>query len=226
MNPLIAIVTCRKHAARVEAQRQTWIPQAVQAGFDVEIFDGERLGVPDDYYSLPAKTKAICQWADGRRYENMLKADDDGYIVVARLQLVPHDYAGIRVPPNDLGSVVPPGAPAKPRGTYPAWYASGGAYWMSRRSICTVAAEPLSHDWAEDRWVGNVLARRGIKLEELFPEFTWVPANQSVFNFCSDKVVAITQIAKPDDILACHSHPKIAGNWPPLPKPCECEKSW
>lgn len=209
MNPLIAIVTCRKHAARVEAQQRTWIPLAVAAGFDVEIFDGDRLGVPDDYYSLPLKTWAICKWADERSYEHMLKADDDGYVCVPRLRLITDDYAGIRVPPNDCGSSVHPGTPAKPSGTYPAWYASGGAYWLSRRSLRAVAEESPGHDWAEDRWVGNVLARRGIELTQLYPRYTWVPPNRRTHELCSDRVVAITQIPNPAEIVECHSHPMM-----------------
>jgi len=50
-----------------------------------------------------------------------------------------------------------------PRGTYPHNYANGGAYWMSESTMRVIADAPFTGDWAEDRWVGNTLAKHGIK---------------------------------------------------------------
>ena len=58
---LLAIITCKANSDRLRAQQETWIPRAVAAGYDVQIFDGERLGVPDDYYSLIQKTRSDVQ---------------------------------------------------------------------------------------------------------------------------------------------------------------------
>jgi glycosyltransferase involved in cell wall biosynthesis len=159
---LVAVVSCKQYADRVRAQQETWIPSALAAGYDVQIFDGERLGVPDDYYSLIPKTQAICQWALTRGYERLLKVDDDCGIRVDRLRPTTFDYAGIVIAANDCGSTVPPGAPARPRGTYPHNYASGGAYWLSRKAMTIIANAKPNGDWAEDRFVGNILARHGI----------------------------------------------------------------
>ena len=166
---LIAVVTCRheQYVDRVRAQRETWIPMALAAGYSVEIFDGERLRVPDDYYSLIPKTQAICAWALKHGYERLLKVDDDCSIWVDRLTPSLFDYAGIPIAANDCGSTVPPGAPARPRGTYPHKYASGGAYWLSRKAMTIIADAKPNGDWAEDRFVGNVLAKRGIFVQRI-----------------------------------------------------------
>ncbi len=157
---LIAIITCEKNHDRVQRQLDTWIPVAREIGYDVQIFDGVRLGVPDDYASLPLKTKALCKWALTNKYKHVLKIDDDGLIRVDRFKKIENDYAGILIGPNDLGCfrIKVPNAVT---GTYPSPYCSGGAYWMSERSM-RIIAETEINDWAEDRWVGNTLAKNGI----------------------------------------------------------------
>lgn len=167
---LVAVVTCKQYVDRVRAQQETWIPGARAAGYDVEIFDGERLGVPDDYYSLILKTQAICHWALENGYDRMLKVDDDCCIRVDQLRPVNSDYAGIIIAANDCGSKIPPGVPAKPRGTYPYRYASGGAYWLSRKAMEIIASAKPNGDWAEDRFVGNILAKHGIFVRRV-PEY-------------------------------------------------------
>ena len=42
---LIAIISCKKYANRVKAQQETWIPQAITAGFDVQIFNARIIGI-------------------------------------------------------------------------------------------------------------------------------------------------------------------------------------
>jgi hypothetical protein len=63
MKTLIAVITCDKYENRLAAIENTWISDARKAGFDVQIFTGKRLQVPDDYLSLKLKTKALCQLA-------------------------------------------------------------------------------------------------------------------------------------------------------------------
>ena len=169
---LVAVITCKANADRLKAQQETWIPRAVAAGYDVQIFDGERLGVPDDYYSLIQKTQAMCKWALTQGYNRVLKVDDDCCIRVDQLHPTSHDYAGIVIAANDCGSSVPPGAPAKPKGTYPHNYASGGAYWLSRKAAMIIANALPNGDWAEDRFVGNTLAKHGIFVQRI-PDFSW-----------------------------------------------------
>lgn len=174
---LLAIITCKENADRVRAQNDTWIPRAVAAGYHVQIFDGERLGVPDDYYSLIQKTQAVCQWAINHGYERLLKVDDDCCIRVDHLHPTNFDYAGIVVAANDCGSIIPPGVPPKPKGTYPYNYASGGAYWLSRKAMAIIADAEPNGDWAEDRFVGNTLARHGIFVQRI-SDYAWVTSDR------------------------------------------------
>lgn len=163
MPTLIAVITCKKYAHRLAAQKATWIPQMLEAGWDVQVFDGERLGVSDDYVYLPAKTKALCKWALAHGYTNMLKLDDDAYVWVDRFKEIIADYAGIRVGANDGGNGQY-GIPNYPKGHFPHDYASGGSYWLSARTMKMLVDTPLNDDWAEDRWVGTVLAQHNVPL--------------------------------------------------------------
>ena len=60
MKALIAIYTCGrpKYKERIQTLQETWIPLAAP-GTDIRFFDGEGLGVTDDYFSIPEKTKAL-----------------------------------------------------------------------------------------------------------------------------------------------------------------------
>lgn len=159
---LIAITSChgQKFLEQAEAQRNTWIPQARTLGFDVLFFlaraarpprgDEVYLDVADDYAGLPAKVQAMFSWSYEHGYDYTLKTDDDVYIVASRLDKVPvapHDFVGWFRPPS---------------GGYPAEYASGFAYWLSKKAAGHVARAPLNKDWAEDRYVANALAVEGI----------------------------------------------------------------
>lgn len=191
---------------RLKSSQDTWIPQIKAAGFDVEVFTGPRLGVGDDYYSLPEKVKAICKWAVAHDYEHMLKTDEDSYIRASKFQTITADYAGLWAPANDCGSYnPPPGRPESPRGTHPHVYASGGAYWLSRRSLEIIANYPIN-DWAEDRWVGNTLAKQGILLTVL-PGYCG--GDGAIEKYLIESSVVITQVAGrtggfTPDMLKCH----------------------
>jgi hypothetical protein len=164
MKELIAIVTCHasKYRDRANAQRATWAQHAKACGYDLKFFLGRPpnweqpcedeifLDVDDGYHCMPAKTRALCQWALAARYDYLFKTDDDVYVNMAALRKAPkypHDYVG-----RFRG----------PSGGYPADYASGYAYWLSKKAMKIVAAGELTDDWAEDRWVANLLAKHGI----------------------------------------------------------------
>ena len=170
---LIAIVTCKKYAARQQALRDTWVPLAQAAGYDVEFFDGERLGVPDDYIHLPLKAKAIFKWAQEHQYDEMLKVDDDTYIQVSHIHHVDADYAGNHCDANDWGRP-DLGFPHYKKGTWPHHYITGGAVWFSKKAIQILVDTPLNNDFADDRWVGQVMADAGI-LRTILPDFYWHP---------------------------------------------------
>lgn len=175
---LIAICTCNrpKYRERIRAMQETWM-SLVAPGTDIRFFDGERLGVPDDYFSLPQKTKALCKYALQHGYDYLLKVDDDTYIHSDRLALPDADYAGIFIKANDCG--FPPRFKDSPKGTHKYDYASGGAYWLSRKAM-QIVVETEIDDWAEDRWVGQTLGKHGIALKVLpdylfFQEFSIEP---------------------------------------------------
>lgn len=183
---LIAIVTCAAYREKLQDQLDTWVPLLRARGFDVQAFDGERLGVPDDYLSLPLKVRALCRYAVEHGYSRLLKIDDDTYINHELFQAVTaYDYAGVRRKAHNSGSL-------DGRYTAPLCindYAQGGAYWLSRKAFSLVAtAEP--DDWAEDRWVGRVLANNGIELTEL-SEYVIVPESLKRFH-----AAVLTQLPK------------------------------
>lgn len=210
---LIAVVTCKKAAHRVAASQATWIPQLQAAGYDVQIFDGERLSVPDDYLSLPHKTRALCNYAVQQGYKHMLKIDDDGYIRASLFQVIKSDYAGIRIRANDCG-LPQMNITAFPKGTIKFDYASGGAYWLSELAMCFVVNAPPCDDWAEDRWVGQTLGRAGIALTPLrysIPTLwdrgtgTWNPTMPPGWTLrCRDSAV-VTQLPSTTEVYTLHS---------------------
>lgn len=184
---LIAIVSCKKYAHRVQAQQDTWIPKAQAYGYTVEVFDGERLNVPDDYMSLPLKVRTLCQWALDHGYKRLLKLDDDAYLNVERFKIIHEDYAGIWIPKNDMGMPnlnIPP----LPLGTIKFDYASGGGYWLSERSM-KILIDAAINDWAEDRWVGQTLGNEGIFFKEI-PDYIV----QSYNFYKSNNPILITQV--------------------------------
>lgn len=184
MSTLIAIVTCARYKNRVQAQLDTWIPALRDKGYPVEIFDGARLGVPDDYRNMPTKLRAILEWTLRNGYSHLCKIDDDGAINPQTFTTVRESYAGIRQRANDYGNCSL-GFPTYPIGTFPHDYASGGAFWLDHTAMATILSEPFPiDDFADDRLVGHVLANQGIEFTELHgygigtPGKDWIVATQ------------------------------------------------
>jgi hypothetical protein len=174
---LIAVVTCHSyeypkqdsgaaHHSRIDtvrssAIRRTWHNDWLRHKdeIDLKFFygRGERspeadevfLDVPDDYYSLPIKVKAVFQWALDHHYDFCLKVDDDVFVWVDRLirNYPSDDYRGFMLEASE------------------GKYASGTAYWLSRKAMeVVVKAEWNPADFAEDKYVGRTLAYNGINL--------------------------------------------------------------
>jgi hypothetical protein len=178
MKRLIAVVTCHQYAypkndegaahhsrvdlERSSAIRRTWYNDWLkyQDRIDLKFVYGRGadrcpeadevfLDCGDDYYSLPEKVQKTFEWCLANGYEQILKCDDDVFVYVDRLvsDFGNDDYRGFEVE----------AATGK--------YASGTAYWISRRAMETVVNTKLnSEEWAEDKAVGAALHKNGIVL--------------------------------------------------------------
>src|SRR5579859_360219 len=199
---VLALFTCHAFAERQRSVYDTWFPAATARGYRTEIFDGNRLGVRDDYESLPVKTQALFRWAVAEGVERLVKIDDDTYVNMARFEIPNVDYGGQLTPPSDDGSGRA-GAGRAPAGTHPFPYAGGGAYVVSRRAMEILARAPIN-DWAEDRWVGNTLARNGVQLTPL-PGWLFVNWGHRVDEYLHPSNVVIMQIPSVADLRRTHA---------------------
>lgn len=169
---LIAVESCWKdrNAGCHEAIRRSWGQIAVDAGIDVRFFIGGNepndlaadeiwLNVPDGYYDLPHKTRAIAQWFLDHDYAHLFKADTDTFIVPDRLLtsgFEQFDYYGSSVDST--------------------YYHGGIGYFISRKSAEILAARDVGSETAEDRWVGHTLVDKVQKqdaAERLFRYASW-----------------------------------------------------
>ena len=179
MKRLIAIISCHRYAypkydeglshhsgqdeLRENIIRQTWLRLVDRTKIDVKFFYGNPpdgiylqgtgeddviLNVKDDYLSLPLKVQAVFKWAFNNSYNYIFKVDNDTMVFPDRLLAAFNsklDYEGfvIRGGPVD--------------------YCAGCGYWLSRESFSHVASAEWNGDTAEDRWVGTVLNKVGIR---------------------------------------------------------------
>lgn len=171
---LIAVKSCQRDRTLGfhKAIRETWasgLPLFVDVRFfmgfgdESKYADETSLNCPDDYQSLPLKTKAIAKWFLDSEYDKIFLCDNDTYIDVPGLIKYPWqqvDYAGrFSFWPTDakigttfryddgLGNVHDP--------CY-SWASGGYGYFLSKKTAKIVAdMRPCS--WAEDLSVGQVL---------------------------------------------------------------------
>lgn len=200
---IIAVQTCRedfRFVERCNLSKDTWIARMLER-YPVEIFDGARLGVSDKYQHLPQKVQAIFRWAVAEGHDYLMKIDDDCYLTKA-FEFPRIDYGGIVMPPTDDGS---PRAMARASvpGTHPHAYASGGAYVISARAMAIMAQCPIT-DWAEDRWVGNTLARHGIPVQAV-PGWTWLDPTKGLDPILREENVLLSQLETVHNIHRAHA---------------------
>ena len=155
MRVIVGILSANHFEARRAAVRATWASAGgfervfLLGGASSTYVSGDVLhcSVPDDYPSLPQKTRCFCQWAlHHYDFDYLFKCDDDTYVHVERLirWRLRSDYIG-----HDLGG-----------------FASGGAgYYLSRRAAELVANQLTMTEGPEDVLVGEVMASAGVRLE-------------------------------------------------------------
>lgn len=177
----IAVKSCHRDldAGLHEAIRGTWGRDAKALGIDVFFFVGRDpmqqdtrrvrryengevvLDCDDSYDYLPLKTRRICQWLTGKVYKHLFFCDTDTFVRSKQLLTTGfewYDYFG------DFFDNQPGAAPFKftdARGNLfeecRAWASGGFGYFLSRRAADIIASTPPNF-WAEDMYVGNVLA--------------------------------------------------------------------
>ena len=154
MKILYAIVTCERRSTQAQAQRESWLNDVGDRA-DVRFFLGRQkrealrdevyLDVRDDYEGLPGKVREVTRWALEHHYSLMLKLDDDVVLFPSRVVLPRSDYAGL----------------TQHSGHYD--WCAGMTYWLRERAMQVVATSVLTDDPFEDRWVGTVLGKAGIR---------------------------------------------------------------
>jgi hypothetical protein len=175
---LVALYTCHEYVykseymvdwftrpveARLPALKDTWLKDVEADGCiyafgqppkrlerdpkDAEIF----LQCPDDYYHLCRKTRALARFALDNGYDRLLKVDDDVYVHWDRMVKSGHLD-------NAAGEYIGGGLEDHP-------YAFGAAYWLGSQALDIIATSSIGDsEWAEDKWVGRCLERKGIQL--------------------------------------------------------------
>jgi hypothetical protein len=173
MNSLIvAVKSCNQHleAGYHSVIRETWgrdfpggtVKFFVGGGIGKTEPDEIRLDCPDDYNSLPKKTRAICAWAASKVASHIFVCDTDTFVMPSKLLACgyqDYDYAG-KID-REFGKTFPyiavsrEGESQMQAKTWP-WASGGYGYFLSKKAINTIAyTEPTG--WAEDMWVASVL---------------------------------------------------------------------
>jgi hypothetical protein len=175
---LIAILACHSNghghdwgSALREAQRETWLRDAavdyryfLGRGEGTAAADEIWLDVPDNYDSLPIKSRALIAWAYEHDYDFLFKCDDDTYCRMDRLMqsgYEAHHYSGSRKMSPWFGG--------------PIEFAQGGAgYWLSRyamEAVLAFAEKPCT--WGpEDLNLARMLKTQGILVHH-DPRYQW-----------------------------------------------------
>lgn len=165
MKILLGILSCKAHADRQKAQRETWkkdIPCKEMAflyfvghqdnlALD-EVYLGEDKIAPEQglklYPTLPNKTRALCRWSLEHDYDYLFKTDTDTLVNPKNLlksDFQASDFSGAYNHEDEVGD-----------------FASGGAgYWLSAKAM-KIVAESTVTSWAEDLFVTLALREKGI----------------------------------------------------------------
>lgn len=207
---LIAIKSCQRDRINGfhDAIRQTWgkdLPESValrffmggeHLGLDWPLSDEVYLETPDDYRSLPFKTKQIAKYFLETKFEKVFLCDNDTYVDIPGLLKYPYqdyDYAGrFSFWPKDaqLGTTFRyDDGQGNIHDPCHAWASGGYGYFLSKKAAQLVAdMTPVS--WAEDLSVGQVLGPLVQSKEIKAANFEY--SNQSVWHIVKNLRVPFT----------------------------------
>lgn len=115
---------------------------------------------PDDYRSLPTKVYKLVWWAHSAGYDFLFKCDTDTYVNPRALlssDFSDYDFTG--------NFNEPIGVPNVAYDTLWAWASGGSGYWLSRKAMEIVIANPPDNRaicprlkyGCEDLWMGQIL---------------------------------------------------------------------
>ena len=164
---LIGLLTCHAHRERDLLCLETWVPVARQLGMRVVFLIGEgrfihdptldgdylRCPCPDDYRSLPQRTRCFFRWALTQPdWDSVLKADNDSLVIPGRLAAL------------DMGDAEYRGC--EPGHQWRGYGSGGGGYLLTRRAVEIVAERLNDKTGAEDQLVGRYLRRAGVKFHQ------------------------------------------------------------
>jgi hypothetical protein len=173
---LIAILSCARDSANGfnQAVRDTWGRHV--EGADLRFFLGSAakprshdeviLQVGDEYLDLPHKSRALQRWIVQNGYDFTYKCDTDTFVVPEKLLASGfnvYDYIGVFNGPLGVPDRVDGGWMKRPsgrEGRFYAWPSGGSGYWVSAKASRLIAEAEEVDDYAEDRWVGQVLGPR------------------------------------------------------------------
>lgn len=186
MTLIVAVKSCQRDrdAGFHDAIRETWGRELKQMGVQVMFFLGHTGGgyfqahpkgvmnsmlrdevivdTPDDYNSLPYKTRSICFWAQSKIFSHLFLCDNDTVISAKGFKSLlyePFDYAGhFRGGQDEIGTKFYYRDHIMEYPECRPWASGGFGYFISKAAT-EVLVDSYPKIWAEDMWVGQVLGK-------------------------------------------------------------------
>lgn len=157
------------------------------------------LHVPDDYLHTSYKTQAAAAWAVDRGFDYIFGCFSDTYINLKRLMesdFEKYPYSGMQC----------------------GGYAAGGpGYWIDRASAQKLVSETVISEWAEDRWVGDVMRKHGIECH-YDPRYVETPALPQPGNdFITSHLAHTPTVFNPQMLYDAHRAAQVQVAPQPIP---------
>jgi hypothetical protein len=155
---------------RQRAVRDTWFKDsAAHPNVNIEFFDGERCGCPDDHMHVVHKGMFAYKWAFEHGYDWVFKCDDDTFVFIDRLVRKVMELPKTIDFANGWGQVEKRDIHYAGLGQCDFGW-GGVGYLIDRYGLglmCNESVPDVRQEWREDFWTGQILWKHGIKLHEL-----------------------------------------------------------